>query len=92
MNDKDFDNLELIEFDFDQQWVPKRAQKLRPRLYRDGYAYCCVFGPDLQVGIYGCGDSPEEAIMEWTDDLDQRIKGLTGDDNAAHLALEHLEK
>ena len=43
-------------------------------------------------GAYGCGDSPEEAIMDWADDLDQRIQGLTGDDNAAHLALEHLEK
>lgn len=90
MNDRDFANLETVPFDFDQEWVPERAKKLRPRLYKDGLAYCCVFGPDPQVGIYGCGDSPEEAIMDWADDLDQRIIGITGEDNAAHIAVKQL--
>ncbi|MFI5453410.1 hypothetical protein ACHMWN_14785 [Pedobacter sp. UC225_61] len=92
MNNRDFDSFEKVEFNFDQEWVPKKAQKLRPHLYKDGFAYCCVFGPDPQVGIYGCGDSPEEAIMDWADDLDQRIAALTGEDNAAHIAIEHLER
>lgn len=90
MNERNFEKLQVVDFDFDQDWVPKRAKKLRPHIYKDGLEYCCVFGPDPQVGIFGCGNDAEAAIMEWEDDLNERITRLTGDDNAAHIAVQRM--
>lgn len=34
----------------------------RPRLSRDGNAWCALYGEDLQLGVAGFGKSPAEAM------------------------------
>ena len=36
---------------------------LKPRLFKDGNAWCALYGDDLQVGIAGFGDTPALALM-----------------------------
>ena len=38
---------------------------LKPKLYKDGNQWCCLYGDDLQVGITGFGDTPHKAILDW---------------------------
>ncbi len=38
---------------------------IKPKLYKDGNQWCCLYGEDLQVGIAGFGDTPWFAIMDW---------------------------
>ncbi len=37
----------------------------RPALYPDGNKWCALYGTDLQEGVAGFGDSPEEAMAEF---------------------------
>jgi hypothetical protein len=90
MDKNTYEQLEPVEFNFEQSWVPDKARKLKPAVYKNGDQYCCIFGPDPEVGIYGCGNSPEEAIIDWERDLEKRIERLTEGDDATHHAIKHL--
>lgn len=35
----------------------------RPELFQEGNAWCAVFGRDIAVGVVGCGESPQEAML-----------------------------
>lgn len=85
-----YERLEPIEVDFDQEWVPKNAKKLKPEVYKDGDSYHCLFGPDPEVGIHGCGDTLENALLDWEKDLEKRMVKITEGDDAAHHAVKHL--
>lgn len=33
----------------------------RPRIFKDGDQWCCLYGENLQEGVCGFGDTPEKA-------------------------------
>lgn len=37
-------------------------EKMRPKLFKDGDQWCCLFGEDIQSGVCGFGKTPFEAI------------------------------
>lgn len=82
--------LEPVIISFEQNWVPQKAQKLQPQVYKDGDLFCCLFGPDPETGIFGCGNTPEAAVLDWEKELEKRIARLTEGDEAAHHAFKHL--
>lgn len=49
-------HIQQAEKDFN---VPK------PNVYLDGDSWCALHGEDLQVGVAGFGDTPEEAVAEY---------------------------
>ena len=38
---------------------------LKPRLFKDGNAWCALYGDDLQVGISGFGETPAQALLSF---------------------------
>jgi len=42
---------------------------MRPAVFKDGDAWCALYGEDLQMGVAGFGDNPSEACVafdrEW---------------------------
>ncbi len=38
---------------------------LKPKLYRDGNEWCCLYGDDIVTGVVGFGTSPHKAVMAW---------------------------
>lgn len=38
---------------------------MRPAIYPDGNAWCCLYGRDLQEGVAGFGDTPEQAAADF---------------------------
>jgi hypothetical protein len=90
MDREAFEKLQPIAIDFSGDWAPEKAKKLKPEVFKDGDSYCCLFGPDPIVGIFGCGNTPEEAVLDWDKDLHKRIERLTEGDDAAHHAIKHL--
>ena len=63
---------------------------LKPSLQRDGNQWCVLYGEDLQVGIAGFGDSPADAILEFSGQWykkisDEKPKGKS-------LADEYLDE
>lgn len=89
--DKDkYQRAEPLTINFNEEWVPTKAKKLQPQVYKDGDTFCALFGPDPETGIYGRGDTPEMALLDWEKDLEKRIERLTDGDDAAHHAVKHL--
>lgn len=35
--------------------------RMRPRVFPDGTAWCCLYGDNLQEGVAGFGDTPAQA-------------------------------
>jgi hypothetical protein len=38
---------------------------MRPTLMADGSMWCALYGPDLQVGVAGFGETPQQAMEEF---------------------------
>jgi hypothetical protein len=38
---------------------------LRPRLFRDGRYWCALYGDNMQDGVAGFGDTPDEAFAQF---------------------------
>ena len=43
----------------------KQFTMIKPKLYKDGDEWCCLYGEDQIVGIVGFGDTPHKAILDW---------------------------
>ena len=69
--------LDTVTIDYEEGGWPKNAGIFRPLLYRDGNAFCCILGPDPQAGVFGCGDTALEAVIDWDNHLNEKI--LQGD-------------
>ena len=50
------------------------AAVLKPVVFHEGNAYCCILGPDPVEGVFGCGDTPAEAIADWDETLQLRLQ------------------
>lgn len=38
---------------------------IKPKLYKDGDRWCCLYGNNQMEGIVGFGETPFKAILEW---------------------------
>lgn len=54
--------------------------RMRPSVFPDGTAWCCLYGDNLQEGVAGFGDTPEQACAAFD------IAWSTGRTPAAILA------
>jgi len=79
-----------IPFNYEGADVPAVISELRPQLFHDGEDYCCLLGPDIQSGIYGCGISTEDALRDWQQNLTKRITQPDESDEVALYAIDVL--
>lgn len=38
---------------------------LKPKLYKDGNSWCCLYGDNIQEGVVGFGDTPDKASIDF---------------------------
>lgn len=62
-----------VDIDFSEEVLPKSARTLRPLVWKDGDSFCCVLGPDPSTGVFGSGDTPMLAIVDWDVHLTNRL-------------------
>ena len=79
-----------VDFNYNGPNVPGTVKALRPLVYQEGGAFHCVLGPDTQTGVYGTGNTAEEATMQWAAILDQRATICELDKETGHFILEKL--
>ena len=53
-----------ISFTVEQEELGRFAL-LKPRLFQDGNQWCVLYGENIQEGIVGFGDTPNNAIFAW---------------------------
>lgn len=62
-----------IDIDYTEEVLPKSARKLQPLVWKDDELYNCLLGPDLNMGIFGTGETPLLAIVDWDTQLTARL-------------------
>ena len=77
-----------VAVDLDQ-FTPN-VQLLKPEVFKDGDSYCCVLGPDPAAGILGRGPTPEAAIRDWDNNLEEFIADPDENDPVAEYVLSTL--
>jgi hypothetical protein len=95
MEQMKIDEQKQVPIDFDAEDLAYEIRELRPVVFEDGGSYCCLLGPDPQAGIFGCGDTPEQALSDWQQHLKERMGKPIGDDQVAqyiHHALNASNK
>lgn len=55
---------ERLNLIIEQEEFSKFAM-LKPKLYKDGDQWCCLYGKDIMSGLVGFGDTPYKAILDW---------------------------
>ena len=74
MKQMSVDDSLVVHLNYDREDLPQSVKEFRPILFQEGDAFCCLLGPDPRIGVFGCGQTKEEAIKDWDADFRQRIK------------------
>jgi len=80
-----------IEIDYLDWPLTAATQKLQPVVFQEGDSFCCLLGPDPQQGIFGCGDTPFEAVTDWEQNLHDRLASAGPGDEVADYVKETLQ-
>jgi len=73
------------------------ARKLSPAVFKYENNFCVLYGENAQTGIFGCGASVEEALIDWEYQLikalsnDVEIKRIIAQVNPPEKVLHFLE-
>jgi len=65
------DGLEVVNVNYGDPNLPKSVRDTHPLVWFDHDegsnkgAFCCVLGPDPQAGVFGCGDTLQQALAEF---------------------------
>ncbi|MGN6491179.1 MAG: hypothetical protein ACTHLE_04225 [Agriterribacter sp.] len=92
MKQMNMDGLEVITVDYDSHDLPAVAKIFKPVIYKDGTAYCCLLGPDPQAGIFGCGETPKEAVIDWEAHLQAGLVAGTESEGIIQYIKKRLEE
>ncbi|RYD72049.1 MAG: hypothetical protein EOP55_19515 [Sphingobacteriales bacterium] len=50
------------------------AKIFEPDVFIEANNYCALYGKNPQEGIFGCGQSVEEALTDWEDNLHKALR------------------
>lgn len=69
-----------IQIDFTEELLPKSAKKLQPLVWKDTDSFSCLLGPDKTSGVFGSGETPLLAIIDWDTHLTTHLAEAKQDD------------
>jgi hypothetical protein len=78
-----------VNVDITDPKIPASVKQLRPVLFREGDAYCCVLGPDPEAGVFGSGKSTNETLQDWDRSLQMLKKSGKDADEVLKYIHEH---
>lgn len=79
-----------VQLDYEAANISYNIGELRPVIFKEGKLYRCLLGPNLQEGIAGVGNTLNEALADWEQQLNMRIAAPRDDDEVAQYASELL--
>ena len=80
----------IVSFEFSRFRLPQYVNEFKPLLFKNGEIYFAVLGSDLKNGICGKGETPEDALMDWNDQLREVLRGPDLDNPAIRYVLETI--
>jgi len=88
MEQMNVDESLKVDVDFSEEVLPKSAKKLQPMVWKDGDTFCCLLGSDPQSGIFGRGETPLLAIVDWDSRLTTRLAEASEDDEVVQYVKD----
>jgi len=79
-----------VGFDFSRFRLPRYVGEFQPLLFKEGDSYCAVLGPNPQSGIFGCGATPEDALVDWNDHLLEGLRHPDLNDPVMRYVIETI--
>jgi len=80
-----------VSLNYEEKELSRAVKELQPVVFQDGNEFCCLLGPDMKEGIFGCGISLQEALKDWERNLEKRINNATEGDEVALYAIDVLK-
>ncbi|MGK9125884.1 hypothetical protein M1D52_20190 [Olivibacter sp. SA151] len=80
-----------ISINYESTDLPSSFRLLRPLIFQDGNEFICLFGPDLETGIFGLGFTVSDAIIDWESKLKDRLAHITESDKVGEEARNLLD-
>jgi len=79
-----------IKIDFEAVNLPKSVKVFRPLLFHEGSEYFCVLGPSPQEGVFGSGETEEEALVNWDNNLKKCKESNNTNDEVTQYVIDTL--
>ncbi|RZM08379.1 MAG: hypothetical protein EOO88_50320 [Pedobacter sp.] len=80
-----------FDVDFDRPGMPYTATVLQPTVFKQNEKYFCSWGEQLDSAIMGTGETPEQAVQEWDQQLTRRLSEKFSSDSIIAKAKELLD-
>lgn len=80
-----------VRLDYEANDLSLNVRELRPVLFKEENQYRCLLGPNMQQGIVGAGNTPDEALADWEAQLKERMADPPQDDEVALYAVDLLK-
>jgi hypothetical protein len=80
-----------VKVDYTHTDLPPSVRAFRPLLFRDGKLFCCILGPDIKKGVFGCGDTPDDAFLDWDKNYQLRVKSTNDNDEVAQYLKDVMK-
>jgi hypothetical protein len=90
MKQMDINEEMKVAIDFEAENLSQEIRELRPVVFQEEDSFCCLLGPDPQAGIFGCGNTPQEALSDWQKHLKERVQQPIGNDEVAQYVYDTL--
>jgi hypothetical protein len=90
MEQMQIDEAAKISMDYEHDELPESVKQFKPVLFKEGNAFCVVLGPDPQAGIFGCGDTKEQALQDWNNHFLNEIDNPTEGNETTRYILDNL--
>jgi hypothetical protein len=76
--------------DFDNNDLPEAVRIFQPLVFREGKSVFCVLGPNQEEGIFGAGQTINEALADWESNFKNRILSPDKEDEITTYILDKL--
>jgi len=80
-----------IIIDYSDKDLPASVKIFQPVVFKDGYLFCVVLGPDAERGVSGYGNTLQEAIVSWNKSLQQRVMDYDDGDEVVKFIVQKLK-
>lgn len=80
----------IVPLDYKSLELSSAVRQFKPTLYKEGDSFVCVLGPDAEQAIYGRGATEDEALENWEEDFNDRLKSKGENDTIAQYIRDTL--
>lgn len=84
--------LDIVMVDYNDKDIPAAAKLFKPTVYKGKTGFCCLLGPIMEIGIFGCGRTVLEAVADWDHQFNNELASYSNGQGIIRYIREQLEE